>query len=69
MWAGFEDEVLSVDDPVLTSSTLTVPVSRSGGAFGIVEVHWNASVIGICHLYFGCIVSVMQKKTTVCAQI
>jgi len=45
--AGFEDSVLSVDDAVISSLTLNVPVVRSGGSFGVVEVHWNASVAGM----------------------
>ena len=43
---------MSVDDPVLTLSTLTVFVVRSGGAFGVVEVRWNASVSGIHCFHF-----------------
>ena len=37
---------MSVNDPVLTSTTLTVSVLRAGGTFGVVEVQWNASVSG-----------------------
>ena len=44
--------MLSVNDPVLSSTTLTVSVRRAGGTFGVVEVQWNASVSGISHFYF-----------------
>jgi len=30
--------------------SLTVPVVRTGGTFGVVEVQWNASVTGKGHL-------------------
>ena len=44
--------MLSVNDPVLTSTTLTVSVRRAGGTFGVVEVQWNASVSGIMQFCF-----------------